>query len=107
VSCGQGDKLLAAALEKGVTRDKEDIIRVDIIPAVVRKPRKRRIDLGARAGVEDLGLQPDRPGSGPTLCNVSSALGPLAGLTRITTRVAFGASACRSSSRLAVSSCAK
>jgi hypothetical protein len=55
--------LLAAALEKRVTRDKEDIIRVDIVPVVVRQPRKRRIDLAARAGVENLGLQADGPGS--------------------------------------------
>jgi hypothetical protein len=38
------------------------------------------------------------------LRNVSSALGPLSGLTRIATRVALGTSACRSSSRFAVTS---
>jgi hypothetical protein len=70
----QGDKLLAAALEKGITRDKEDIIRVDIIPAVVRQPRKRRIDLVACAGVENLYLQPDGTGcvSNAPQCFVSA-----------------------------------
>src|SRR5258707_7260014 len=42
VTHGQGDKLLAATLEKPVGSDKEDIIRVDIIPAFVREPRKGR-----------------------------------------------------------------
>jgi hypothetical protein len=40
-------------------------VRGDIIPAVVRQPRKRRIDLVACAGVENLGLQPDGAGSAP------------------------------------------
>jgi hypothetical protein len=49
--------LLAAALKKGVTRDVANIIGVEIIPAVVRQPRKRRIDVAAR-GVENLGCSP-------------------------------------------------
>ncbi len=57
--------MLAAALEKPVGRDKDGIVRVDISPALVRQPRKGRIDLAARASVEDRGLQPDGAGSLP------------------------------------------
>jgi hypothetical protein len=53
--------LLAAALEKRVSRDKEDIIRVDIIPAVVRQPRKRRIDLAAWLALRTLVCSPPPP----------------------------------------------
>jgi hypothetical protein len=53
--------LLAAALEKRVSRDKEDIIRVDIIPTVVRQPRKRRIDLAAWLALRTLVCSPPPP----------------------------------------------
>src|SRR5258708_17410703 len=56
---GQGDQLLAAALQKTIGGDNKD----DVICALVRETRKGRIDLVARAGVKDLRLQSEGAGS--------------------------------------------
>jgi hypothetical protein len=50
VTRGQGDQLLVAALEKTVGRDKEDGVR-----AFVSEALEDRVDLMARACLENLG----------------------------------------------------
>src|SRR6516225_4933534 len=93
VACRQcGNLRAAAAKEEGVGRDEEGI------QALPHKGGKSRTNFVARAGVEDMDLQPDNVGGFLHLvqCRLGSA-----------TRTALGTSSCRSSSRLATTSRSK
>ena len=97
----QGGKLHAAAGEECVGGDEEGI------GALARKGGKGRIDLAARAGVEDMDLQPDDAGGFLHVPQRGLGARALAGLRSTATRTALGTSSCRSPSRLATTSSEK